>query len=97
MADMTLLEQVKIALRISTDVFDCELSDLIESAKLDLGIAGVEINSDLDALVRTAVITYCKLHFGLPDDAERLTKTYWEQKAQLSTATGYTYWGDNDV
>lgn len=92
-----MLELVKLALRIKTDAFDYELNDLIESAKLDLGIAGVVIPEELDAIVRTAIITYCKLNFGIPDDAERLTKSYWEQKAQLTTATGYTNWGDTDV
>jgi len=89
-----MLEQVKLALRISTTAYDTELTYLIEAAKLDLGIAGVVLPEELDALVQKAVITYCKLSFGLPEDFDRLKRSYDEQKAQLSTATGYTDWGD---
>lgn len=87
-----MLEKVKMALRISTDAFDSELNDLIESAKLDLGIAGVVLPPTIDALVTKAIITYCKMSFGIPEDYDRLKASYDEQKAQLATATGYTEW-----
>lgn len=89
-----MLEKVKLALRITTTAFDSELNDLIDSAKLDLGIAGVVIPSEIDAIVTRAIITYCKIHFGEPDDYDRLKASYDEQKAQLSMATGYTTWTD---
>lgn len=89
----TLLSGVKTALRVTTTDFDLELSDLIESAQLDLGIAGVEIPESVDGIVNTAVITYVKCHFGSPDEYDRLKASYDEQKAQLSMATGYTDWG----
>lgn len=88
------LENVKTALRIKTTAYDQELSDLMTAAALDLGIAGVVLPETVDAICDRAIITYCKLHFGLPDDADRLKKSYDEQKAQLVTATGYTNWGD---
>ena len=89
-----MLEQVKTALRITTTAYDSELMYLIEAAKLDLGIAGVVVPEELDALVQKAVITYCKMSFGIPEDYDRLKRSYDEQKAQLITATGYTNWGD---
>ena len=89
-----MLEQVKLALRISTTAYDTELTYLIEAARLDLGVAGVVLPDGLDALVQRAIITYCKMSFGLPEDYDRLKRSYDEQKAQLSTATGYTDWGD---
>lgn len=88
-----MLEKVKTALRIKTNVYDDELTDLITSAQLDLGVAGVIVPDDIDALVTRAIITYCKMHFGLPEDADRLKRSYDEQKAQLVTCTGYTEWG----
>lgn len=91
------LDKVKMALRITTSAFDDELTDLIAAAKLDMGIAGVIIPSCLDELCNRAIITYCKVHFGLPEDADRLKRSYDEQKAQLITATGYTDWGDDNV
>ena len=87
-----MLEQVKLTLRISTTAYDSELTYLIEAARLDLGIAGVVLPDELDALVQRAIITYCKMSFGLPEDYDRLKRSYDEQKAQLSTATGYTDW-----
>lgn len=88
-----MLDLVKLALRIGTDAYDAELNNLIEAAQDDLGIAGVvNIDADTDPLIKTAIITYCKLHFGLPEDADRLQRSYDEQKGQLSTATGHTDW-----
>lgn len=92
-----MLDKIKMALRISTDAYDDELADLIEAAKIDMGIAGVEITEDTDAIVVRAIITYCKMAFGLPEDYDKLKRAYDEQKAQLSNATGYTDWSVNHV
>lgn len=89
-----MLEKVKLALRITTNAYNSELTDLIEAAKLDLGVAGVTLPSPLDELVTKAVITYCKMSFGIPEDYDRLKASYDEQKAQLSNATGYTNWSE---
>lgn len=89
---MATLDKVKMGLRIKTSAYDEELADLIAAAQLDLGIAGVEVPSTLDEIVTRAIITYCKMSFGLPEDYDRLKKSYDEQKAQLVTATGYTDW-----
>ena len=89
-----MLEKVKLALRITTDAFDDELNNLILAARTDLGIAGVVVPEELDAICTVAIVTYCKLHFGEPDEYDRLRASYDEQKAQLSMATGYTVWTD---
>lgn len=88
-----LLTATKLALRITTTAFDNEISNLLTAAQLDLGVAGVEVPAEMDALVSLACITYVKMHFGQPDDYDRLKKSYDEQKAQLVTCTGYTNWG----
>ena len=87
-----MLSKVKLALRITTNAFDSELIDLIAAAQLDLGIAGVTLPETIDEMVTRAIITYCKMSFGLPEDYDKLKKSYDEQKAQLVTATGYTTW-----
>ena len=87
-----MVEKAKKALRISTDAFDDQIVDLLQSAALDLGIAGVEIPEVNTPIVQTAEITYVKMHFGQPDDYDRLKASYDEQKAQLSMCTGYTDW-----
>ena len=88
-----------MALRISGDAYDTELNMLIQAAFLDLTTAGVDLftAATADDLVKLAVITYCKMNFGLPEDADRLAKAYDMQKAQLSMKTNYTDWGDSDV
>lgn len=86
------INSIKLALRITTDAFNAELTDLYNAALLDLGIAGVTNDDINDPLILRAVITYVKLHFGQPDDYDRLERSYDEQKAQLSTASGYTTW-----
>ena len=89
-----MLNKVKLALRITTDAFDDELNDLIDSAQKDLGIAGVVVPAEIDSIVTRAIITYCKLHFGEPGDYDRLKLSYDEQKAQLSMASGYTVFSE---
>lgn len=91
-----MLDKVKKSLRITGSTFDDELNNLIEAAKLDLGIAGVE-HADLsaeapsDALIIVAIETYCKMHMpGFKADYDMLKTSYDEQKAQLSMASGYT-------
>ena len=93
MADAT-LDAVKLSLRVTTTAYDSEISSLIDAAVKDLGIAGVDNDDKTDALILRAITTYCRLHFGEPDDFDRLKKIYDEQKAQLSMATGYTTWTD---
>lgn len=90
-----MLEKAKMALRITTNAFDTEISGLIEAACADLGIVGVSAESTTtDPLLIRAILTYCRLNFGQPDDYDRLKASYDEQKAQLITATGYGLPGD---
>ena len=89
---MATVDKIKMALRITTDAYDDELNDLIVAAQQDLGIAGVIVPAELDEICTRAIITYCKMSFGLPEDYDKLKSSYDEQKAQLSNATGYTNW-----
>lgn len=88
-----LMDKAKLARRLKSDAFDNQVRSLLQAAMLDLGVAGVEVPEKLDALVSQAAITYFLMHFGQPDDYDRLKRSYDEQKAQLSTCTGYTNWG----
>ena len=91
---MALIDDARIALRLTTTAYDSELNRLINAAKLDLGIAGVTLPDTLDDLCNTAIISYVLTKFGEPDNPDRLKASYDEQKAQLSMATGYTTWTD---
>lgn len=88
-----MLDLVKKALRITTDAFNDELQNLICSGLTDLGFGGAipeVLTEDGDPIVKQAVITYCKMNFGLPEDYDRLKRSYDEQKAQLGTSSNYT-------
>lgn len=93
---MAMLESVKKAMRISSDYYDDELQLLIDAAMLDLQLAGIITDSE-DALIKRAVITYCRVNFGTPEDYDRLKASYDEQKKQLWMATGYTDWLEDEV
>ena len=97
MAEFATLEAVKLSLAVTVDDFDDEISDLIDAALLDLGIAGVEGYTVGDKLVLQAVKTYVRVHFQSPADYDRLKAAYDEQKGQLMIATGYTTWSTEVV
>lgn len=99
-----MLDKVKLALLISSDDFDSELTDLIGAAVLDLNIAGVDddtvVSDDpTDKLIIRAIISYCGYQFelvhGTLDRAEAFKRSYDEQKSQLSMTSGYTTWSDS--
>lgn len=87
---VTMLDRVKLALRVKTTAYNTELTDLISAACGDLGVVGVTAtDTTADPLLIRAIITYCRVHFGTPDDYDRLKASYDEQKAQLISCTGY--------
>jgi hypothetical protein len=89
---MAILDDVKSELRIgsATTKFDSEIQGLIDAAKADLGLSGVLKVSDTDALVKRAIVTYCKANFGWNNpDAERLQRAYESLKAHLSQSLEY--------
>lgn len=95
---MTLLADVKTALRVTTNDLDSDINILIKAALADLKLVGVTgttvIEDTADPLVQRAVITFCRAFFGQPDDYDKMKASYDEQKAQLWMATDYTDWGD---
>ena len=94
--EMAMLEKVKPAMRITVDAYDSELQMLIDAALLDMQIAGIRTESE-DALITRAVITYCRMNFGSPEDYDKLKKSYDEQKAQMWMNSNYTDWLEDEV
>ena len=88
-----MLDKVKLAMAITTNAYDAELSGLIDAAVLDLGIAGVDAAQNYDAIVQRAIITYCRMMFHSPADFDNLRWAYESIKGQLAIASGYTNWG----
>lgn len=90
---MALIDDVKAVLRISSTTFNTEITDLIASAKADLGISGVVETTETDTLIKRAIITYCKANFGWDNpDAEKLQKSYEMLKNHLALSCDYSYY-----
>lgn len=91
----TLLVAVKKSLRISADIFDDDLTELIDAAKNDLKMRGVD-NIDEDApLVRQAVKLYCRGNFANGDVKEReLYQSRYLDLAGAMSLCGFYEGGD---
>ena len=96
-----MLDKVKLALLISTNDFDSELTDLIGAAFIDLNIGDVDpdktISTTTDPAIIRAVCCYCGYQFellhGSLERSQAFKRSYDEQKAQMGMASGYTVWG----
>jgi len=98
-----MLEKLKLALRLNTTVYDEELVDLLLAGVADLKHIGAQFDATnvtdaggavvdvtiTDPLVIRAVITYCRMHFGSPEDFDRLRASYDSQKGQMRESSAY--------
>jgi len=100
---MALLDDVKVACRVTSTAFDTEITDLISAAFADLGITDIKpellTETGIEPLIKQAVITYCRMNFGFQSDNfyNRLKASYDEQKSQLLMSSTYTDWGGSDA
>ena len=89
-----MLQDVKDALRVNGTDLDTEIQDLIDSAKADLILSGVNKGKviDTDPLIKRAIIVYCKANFGYDDVnmAERFQQSYTSLKTHLTLSAEYT-------
>lgn len=96
----TLLEKTKTALRLKTQdesILDqitgliwSGIADLKKTAGVDTGDIAPEADftvvTEKQILLCEAIVTYVRVHFGEPDDYDRLYRSYEMQKANLKTA-----------
>ncbi len=89
-----MLQDVKDALRVNGEDLNNEILDLIEAAKADLILSGVNKEKiiDTDPLIKRAIIVYCKANFGYDDPkiAERFEQSYTSLKHHLTLSQEYT-------
>ncbi len=87
----TTMDIVKLSIPITTNAYDAEISDLIDAAVLDLQTVGISNagNHETDPLLRRAVVTYVRMHFGAPANYDRLLASYEAQKGQLQMSSDY--------
>lgn len=91
---MALLDDVKQVCRVTSNVYDTELSDLISAGLADLSITDIDpelLSDEPEPLIKRALLTYCKLNFGEIEDGkyDRLKASYDEQKSQLLMSMAY--------
>ncbi len=85
---MAMLDDVKLALRVTNGSFDTEIEDIIEAAKADLTIGGVKEISETDFMVKRAITLYAKANFGMANpDMEKYQKAYDRIKIMMSLAS----------
>lgn len=87
---MAVLDEVRLALRITNTAYDTEITRLIDAAKLDLATGGVETVDDGDQLTLSAIILYAKANFGMANpDMDRYQKSYNALKITLGISLTY--------
>ena len=88
---MALFEDVKLALRKTTDSFDAEIQALIDDCLAELKMLGI-YKSELegDPQILTAVVFYCKSRFGENPESEKWEKLYRDKVEKLMIAAGYS-------
>ena len=87
-----MFEKIKQRVRIKNDLLSGEIQDLIDEAKADLELSGVDPLKiiDTDILILRAVSTYCRAYYETDNvKAERLQASYESIKAHLSLSVDY--------
>lgn len=88
---MALLDDVKQALRVNNTALNTEVHDIIDGAKADLELSGVNIIKETDPLIKRAIILYAKSHFGLDNaDSDKYMAAFTSLKIHLALSSEYT-------
>lgn len=90
---MALLDEVKVALRVTSSAMDDEINNLINAALADMsrvGVADSMLDEDsMDALAKMAVMLYTKAHFGYDnDEASRFDESYRQVVVDMLNSPG---------
>ena len=86
---MATLDDVKNALGVTTTSKDTEISELIDAAKLDMKLSGINTTTE-DALIKRAIIIYCQSQF-VQDNAiaERFYNSFRMLETHLALSSEY--------
>lgn len=92
---MALTDDVKVALRVSSNAYDAEVAALVAAALADMRRVGVPdaalSEKSPDPLARMAVLLFCKARFGYDnDEAPRFEESYRQTVADLANSPTYT-------
>lgn len=78
---MALMDDVRVALRVKSPATDSEIRALVDAAFADMARVGVDEGlldrDNPNALVKSAVLCFCKARYGYDnDDAARFESAY---------------------
>lgn len=85
---MMTAEQIRKKMRISHARMDDDITDNIETARLDMGRVGINLDKD-DALMDKAVELYCKAQFDYLGKGEQFLEHYESLRDAMSMAGEY--------
>ena len=80
--EITIFDKVKLALRISHNLLDGEINDVITSAREEMTRAGVdsELAHSDEELIHTAIKTYALAYYSMDaKDSERYNQSFFYQ------------------
>ena len=88
---MSMLEKVKLALRLRNNLFDDEINLYIDACKSNLTHPGINPNKFLetDSAVMNAVICYVKWQMNFQGKAEQWEKIYKDLRLSLVLDSRY--------
>jgi hypothetical protein len=90
---VALIDDVKLSLRLSSTVYNTEVTDLIATAKADLLNCGILVTSESDVLIKRLIILYCKANFGYDNtDAGRMQLAYEMLRNHVTLVGDYAYY-----
>lgn len=85
---MALLDEMRVALRVTTTATDTEVQAYMDAARADMLRVGVPEDmldeDNIDPLAKVAMVQYCKAHFGYDnDEAPRFGESYRQLVADM--------------
>jgi uncharacterized phage protein (predicted DNA packaging) len=86
------ISELRQALRITSTHYDTEIAELVEEAKQDLILSGVDedVIDETDPLIRRVIRIYVKANFGWDNpDSEKLQRSYELLKSHLALSVDY--------
>lgn len=96
---MATLDEVKVALRVTSDAFDGEVGSLVAAAERDMRRVGVpEGLIASDPLAKMATVLYCKANFGYDNsEAARFMQSYRQTVADMLNSPASYAGGGSDA
>lgn len=96
-----MLEKVKLALRISHEFLDPDITDTILAARAEMirsGLLEEKVKDDTDPLIISAIKTYCLAVYSSDNVKADGYRNSWEYQLEcLRKSTGYMKEGVKDV